>query len=116
MFDPLTFDPAYLHAVISGAQAYLDVISGRSRFRSSVHLLKTLQLLRKRLSIWDGNEQTSLSIPTILTILTLAHVAHFTGDHVAADKHLEGLRKIITLRGGVAALQNIPKLLTELLR
>lgn len=30
MFDPLTFDPAYLNAVVYGAQAYLDLVSGRS--------------------------------------------------------------------------------------
>ncbi|RDW88422.1 hypothetical protein BP6252_00454 [Coleophoma cylindrospora] len=116
MFDPLTFDPAYLNAVVFGAQAYLDLASGRSSKRSLVQMLKTIQLLRNRLSISDRNEQTSVSNPTILIILTLAHIAHLTGDHITAEQHLGGLCKIINLRGGIAAFQNTPKLLTELLR
>ncbi|EXJ86575.1 hypothetical protein A1O3_03528 [Capronia epimyces CBS 606.96] len=116
MFEPLTFDPAYLHAVIFGAQAYLDLVSCRSSPRSSVQMLKTIQLLRARLSLSDGNEQTSVSDPTILVVLTLAHVAHLTGDDVTAEQHLEGLCKMIHLRGGIAAFQNTPKLLTEVLR
>jgi hypothetical protein len=116
MFDPLTFDPAYFNAVMFGAQAYLDLVSGRSSKRSLVQMLKTIQLLRNRLSISDGNEQTPVSNPTILIVLTLAHIAHLTGDHVTAEQHLEGLCKIINLRGGIAAFQNTPKLLTELLR
>lgn len=116
MFDPLTFDPAYLNAVMFGAQTYLDLVSGRSYKRSSVQMLKTIQLLRNRLSISDANEPTFVSNPTILIVLTLAHVAHLTGDHIAAEQHLEGLCKIINLRGGIAAFQNTTKLLTELLR
>lgn len=117
MFEPLTFDPAYLNAVMFGAQTYLDLVSGQhSSKRSSVQLLKTIQLLRNRL-LSNGNEQiSSISNPTILTVLTLAHVAHLTGDHIAAELHLAGLCKIINLRGGIAAFQNAPKLLTELLR
>lgn len=116
MFEPLTFDPAYLNAVIFGAQAYLDLVSGRSSKRSSVQMLKTIQLLRNRLSISDGNEQTSISNSTILIVLTLAHVAHLTGDYMTAEQHLEGLCRIINLRGGIVTFQNTPKLLTELLR
>jgi hypothetical protein len=119
MFEPLTFDPAYLNAVMFGAQTYLDLVSGQhSSKRSSVQMLKTIQLLRNRLlSNSNGNEQTSsISNPTILVVLTLAHVAHLTGDHIAAELHLAGLCKIINLRGGIAAFQNAPKLLTELLR
>lgn len=114
MFDPLIFDPAYLNAVMFGAQAYLDLVSGRSSKRSLVQMLKTIQLLRNR--ILDGNEQASVSNPTILIVLTLAHVAHLTGEHITAEQHLEALCKIVNLRGGIAAFQNTPKLLTELLR
>ncbi|KIW46712.1 hypothetical protein, variant [Exophiala oligosperma] len=116
MFDPLTYDPAYLNAVMFGAQAYLDLVSGRSSKRSSMQMLKTIQLLRERLSISDENEPESLSNPTILIILTLAHIAHLNGDHITAKRHLEGLCTIVNLRGGIAAFQNTPKLLTELIR
>lgn len=116
MFDLLTFDPAYLNAVIFGAQAYLDLVSGRSSKRSSVQMLKTIQLLRSRLSKPEGSEQTPVSNPTIQIVLTLAHIAHLTGDLTTAELHLEGLCKIIKLRGGITAFQNAPKFLTELLR
>lgn len=116
MFDPLTFDAAYLNAVVFGAHAYLDLASGRFSRRSSVQMLKTIQLLRDRLSNSDGNDQTSISNPTILIVLTLAHIAHLTGDHAAAARHFEGLCKMVNLRGGIAAFQNSPSFLTELLR
>ena len=114
MFDPLTFDPAYLNAVIFGAQAYLDLVQGRFSKRSSVQMFKTVQLLRERLS--DSKEQAFISNPTIIIVLTLAHIAHLTGDSIAAKQHLGGLCDIINLRGGIAAFQDTPKLLTELLR
>lgn len=116
MFDPLTFDAVYLNGIVFGAQAYLDLASGRSSRRSSVQMLKTIQLLRGRLSILDGNDQTFISNPTILIVLTLAHIAHLTGDHAAAERHFEGLCKMVNLRGGIAAFQNSPSFLTELLR
>lgn len=114
MFDPLTYDTGYLNAVIFGAQAYMDMFWGRSRKGSLRQMLKTIQLLRTRLSISDGN--TPISDPTILIVLTLAHIAHLSGEYITAEQHLQGLHKIITLRGGIAAFQNNPKLLTELLR
>lgn len=114
MFDPLTFDPVYLNAVIFGAQAYMDLVLGRSRKRSLEQMLKTIRLLRNRLSISNGN--ISVSNPTILVVLTLAHIAHLTGEHITAEQHLQGLCKIINLRGGISAFQNTSQLLTELLR
>lgn len=114
MFDPLSYDTAYLNAVIFGAQAYMDMFLGRSRKGSLRQLLKTIQLLRDRLCITDG--YTPISDTTILIVLTLAHIAHLRGEHITAEQHLQGLYKIITLRGGIAAFQDTPKLLTELLR
>lgn len=117
LFDPLAFDAAYLNAVMFGVQAYLDLVSGRSSKRSSMLMLKTIQLLRNRLSILDGgNEKTSISDPTILVVLNLAQVAHLTGDHITAEQHLGGLYKMINLRGGISVFYNNPRLLTELLR
>jgi hypothetical protein len=116
IFETLSFDPAYLHAVIFGAQAYSDLVSGRSSKQTSVHMLKTIQLLRNRLSIFEGNEQIFVSNPTIQVVLTLAHIAHLSGDHVTAEQHLEGLIKLVNLRGGIAAFESTPKLLAELLR
>lgn len=119
LFDPLTSDPAYLHAVIFGTQAYIDLASGR-RKRSDVaqspseHRLKTIQLLRERISA--ENEPSSISDPTILIVLTLTQVAHLTGDYVIACHHMQGLAKIVKLRGGIDAFRDCLKLLTELLR
>lgn len=102
--------------MIFGAQAYSDLIAGHSSKKTSVQMLKTIQLLRNRLSILEGNDQAFVSNPTIQVVLTLAHIAHLSGDHVTAYKHLEGLRKLVNLRGGIAGFENHPKLLTELLR
>jgi hypothetical protein len=119
LFELLTVDPAYLHAVILGAQTYIDLASGilkqdGATQRSSIHLLKTIQLLRRRLS--DETELKRISNPTFTMVITLANIAHLTGDHVTAVHHLEGLWKMVNLRGGVSTFRESPKLLTELFR
>ncbi|RYP29727.1 hypothetical protein DL767_006602 [Monosporascus sp. MG133] len=49
-------------------------------------------------------------------VLTLAAHAHFVGDSKSAKHHLQGLHKIIGLRGGITAFRDNAKLLVEMLR
>lgn len=66
------------------------------------HYGQTLQLLQARLSAFD--QTPAISDSTIMVVITLAQVAELTGDSAAVANHVKGLRKIVSLRGGVRAL------------
>ncbi|KAL8786601.1 MAG: hypothetical protein Q9195_008158 [Heterodermia aff. obscurata] len=115
--EPLAFDPAYLNAMIFTTLDYFDSMQNRSRDdvsqRTLPHYLRTVRLLRERLMREDNQ---SLATHTVATILALAAHAHFVGDTKSAKHHLEGLRKIVSMRGGVATFTGNAKLLGEILR
>jgi hypothetical protein len=118
-FQFLTFDAAYLHAMVFTTQGYFDLLSGRKTnwtagHGASLHFSKTLRLLRERLL--SADEKAKVSTPTMLVILLLAFHAHVMGDYKATKYHIGGLRKIVSLRGGMAAFSGNTKLLIEMLR
>lgn len=115
---PLAFDAAYLHALIFSTHDYFNtIIRGKtctSNQQTLPHFVKTLQLLRERLL--NDDDPARLSPTTASIVQTLAAHAHFMGDSTSAKHHLQGLHKIVRLRGGVAALRSNAKLLIEILR
>jgi hypothetical protein len=115
---PLAVDPAYLHAMIFTAQFYFDaLVSEKSASiirRSLPHFLKTLKLLRERMA--DDDDEAKLSDSTVAAIMALVGHAHLTGDINSARHHMEGLYKIVVLRGGVTTFKRNAKLLVEILR
>ncbi|RDW84448.1 hypothetical protein BP6252_02038 [Coleophoma cylindrospora] len=117
-FDPLTFDAAYLNAIVFSTRAYIDFMSGHKTpiisQAATLYFTKTIRLLRERLLLAD--EQANVSDSTVFVILTLAMVSHQFGGHFSARYHLEGLHRIVTLRGGLESFGYIPKLLIEILR
>ncbi|KAF7168374.1 hypothetical protein CNMCM5623_001457 [Aspergillus felis] len=82
--------------------------------RSIVHHSAALKLLRERLS--NEGEQIKFSDSTVLVILCLAMHAHFTDDYDAAKHHMQGLRKIVDLRGGLRRFSYNTKLIMEILK
>ena len=114
---PLAVDPAYLHAMIFTSQFYFDALrTGKSvsiSRRAMPHFLKTLKLLRERMA--DDN-QAKLSDSTAAAIMGLVGHAQLTGDFKTARHHMEGLYKIVILRGGVTTFRTNAKLLVEILR
>ncbi|KAK4223348.1 hypothetical protein QBC38DRAFT_399859 [Podospora fimiseda] len=120
---PLGMDPAFLHAMIYSAQTFFDsqasptggvVISSPSK-KALPHLIKTIELLRERFG--DGaDEEARKSLTTVSTITSLAALAHAAGDEASARNHLQGLYKIVELRGGLDTFQGSEKLFVEVLR
>ena len=112
------FDAAYLHVMIFSTQAYFDLLSGHqsrsTRETAAVHFSKTLRLLQNRLSA--GDEQVMISDSTVLVVLALAGLAHVMGEHESAKNHMEGLRKLVVLRGGTTGFKNNVKLLIAIIR
>ncbi|KFY32795.1 hypothetical protein V495_08731 [Pseudogymnoascus sp. VKM F-4514 (FW-929)] len=115
---PLAFDPAYLHSMIFSSQYYFDAVLPRSfsliNQRSLPHYLETVKLLRERLA--HGSDSAKLSFTTMAAVMALAAHALWTGNHAFARYHVEGLRKIVNLRGGVDTFKVHPKLLMEIFR
>jgi hypothetical protein len=115
---PLTFDPAYLHAMIFTSQHYFDTIASHGHFsvtKSALpHFVHTLRLLHERFS--RNEDEMQLSDTTAAAVMCLTGHALLTGNMENARNHMEGLRRIVILKGGVGSLRANTKLLIEILR
>lgn len=100
-FEYLGRDAAYVHSILFATRAYFDWLGGRTCGREGLaHLTKTLELLRGTLE----DESEAISETTISVIVGLAMAADCFGDRVAAARHVQGLHKIIMMRGGLGSL------------
>ncbi|UKZ48221.1 hypothetical protein TrVGV298_002457 [Trichoderma virens] len=117
-FELMTQDAAYLHTVVFASQTYFMHTSNQESpeagKRAIMHHSRALQLLRERLAAKD--EELKISDPTILVVLALAGHAHMVNDSETAKKHIDGLRRIVDLRGGLSTFSYHPKLSIELLK
>jgi hypothetical protein len=117
-FEPLLFDPAYLHAACFTIQTYFDGYLERTRSaedqrRDCVYYAKTVRILQERLALDD--DSVRLSDSTIMTVLALSGHAYTTGDYESANHHIRGLLKLVSMRGVGTFLQHT-KLLIEIIR
>ncbi|KAI1376392.1 hypothetical protein F4677DRAFT_445647 [Hypoxylon crocopeplum] len=126
--EALTLDAAYLHAMAFSARDYFDLLLGRemAHFRAAPacpHLVTTLRLLRERLETLTQQHQRRdnddddkvVKFSTASVVLCLAFHAHIMGDLQAVRHHMQGLRKIVDLKGGLMGFGNV-KLAVEILR
>ena len=100
---PISRDAAALHVTVFAMQSFVDRILRRQEKCTNpaamLHFEKGVRLLRKRFLSDDDAAKTTDS--TISVVLKLAGAAHFDGDRAAAQKHMEGLRRMVDLRGGL---------------
>ncbi|KAK4941949.1 hypothetical protein LTR10_018279 [Elasticomyces elasticus] len=110
-------DPAALHIAAFTVYGFIDrILRRQDKFTNPaamLHFQKGLKLLRERLL--GPDDEIKLSDTTIGTVLKLASHAHFEGDYQASKQHMEGLRKMVDLRGGLPVFTG-NKLLVEMLR
>jgi hypothetical protein len=113
-FEYIAKDPSYLHAVVFTSQSYLDGARGKTALGqlAAKHLAKTLVLLQQRLQ----DESLATSESTIGTVVALVLIADAVGDMETAVKHLDGLCRIIELRGGVSSLSHAIQLQVKVCR
>lgn len=64
----------------------------------------------------EGARGLSVADSTLQAVLALWSRAFAFGEIDAARRHLLGLRRMVDLRGGLAALKERPKLAIEVLR
>lgn len=100
----LMTDPVYLHSMLFSSEAMLDESLGRGRsVLTQFHLVKTLRLLQERISI--PNDPLAISDQTIMTVVTLALAAQIFGDRAGLENHMQGLVRMVNLRGGFGTLK-----------
>lgn len=98
-------DVVYLHSMIFTTQTFQDMQSSRKLGPLALsHLTRTVSLLKERLAAND--DMRSISDATIMVVMTLAVAAGALGDRDAALHHMNGLCKMIELRGGFDALKD----------
>jgi hypothetical protein len=110
-------DAAALHITAFAVEGFIDRILRRQENSinpaAMLHFHTGLRLLRERLLGED--DEMKVSDSTISVVSKLAGVAHFNGDYQAAKQHMEGLRKMVDLRGGLDVFKG-KHLLVEILR
>ncbi|GKZ53772.1 hypothetical protein AnigIFM63309_005629 [Aspergillus niger] len=118
--DSIRSDAAYLHLTVSASEVFMGSVHGRQNAdellanrRTMLHFAKGVQILRERLTGVDL--QTKISDFTVRTVLMLAMTAHLMGESEVAQKHMEGIRTIMDLRGGLRLFES-QKILIELFR
>lgn len=112
----LLIDVVYFHSALFSIEAYFDMFLKREQSSlTQYHFSKTLRLLQERLNA-PHNPKT-ISDPTIMVVITLGLTAELIGDRLAAENHMEGLRRIVELRGGLDKLdEDNPRLPAKICR
>lgn len=119
-FQYLQSDVLYFHSLVYSTQIYLDRImrdyspsSPPNRQDGNVHGTKTLTLLRERLAEPAGMATSDTTVSVVVSFVTIAAVV---GDREVAGRHMEGLARIVELRGGLGTLRGSPQTLIKVYR
>ncbi|KAI8713901.1 hypothetical protein NCS52_01236000 [Fusarium sp. LHS14.1] len=114
--QPVLNDIICFHFTMFISQMYLDHLEGHTNNtqKALAHHTKALSALQRRLSTGDLDISTSDS--TILTVVGLSTAGLAFGDVDIAQKHMRGLHKMVTLRGGIPAFSHDRRLQTKLCR
>jgi hypothetical protein len=89
-----------VHAFVNNATC-----GGQLSRLAAFHYDQTLQLLQARINAFEhGLRDAVFGDSTLMVIITLAMAAQLAGDSVAAQNHVDGLLKIVALRGGLRSL------------
>jgi hypothetical protein len=114
--EPILSDVACFHFTMFISKMYIDYLEGHTGNTQNAlaHHTKALNALQRRLSA--GNMDISTSDSTVLTVVGLTTAALAFGDVDIAQKHMRGLHKMVTLRGGISTFSNDKRLQTKLCR
>jgi hypothetical protein len=100
---PLTSDALALHITAFSVERFINRVLRHQEHAintaAMLHFQKGLRILRHRLL--GDDDETKVSDSTMGVVLKLASVAHFDGDYKASRQHMEGLRRMVDLRGGL---------------
>lgn len=100
----LMTDPLYMHSVIFSVESFLDGYLHRQSSITHLHFLIAIQMLQDRLND-PAQLHVSASDSTIMTVIVLGLAAELIGDGPTAEAHMQGLAKMVHLRGGFDGLR-----------
>ncbi|KAI1846145.1 hypothetical protein JX266_007670 [Neoarthrinium moseri] len=110
-------DAAALHISVFAVEEFIEKVLRRHMYTenltSMLHFQKGLEILQERLS--GPDDQIKISDSTIGVVVKLATAAHFNGDYRTSKQHMEAIRKMVDLRGGITALKG-KSMFTEILK
>lgn len=102
-FEYLQTDTVYFHSQMWLSQSYIDWIHGREPSQKALlHQNMTINLLRQRLI----NPELAILDTTISVVVTLVNMSAMSGNAEEARRHMKGLCRMVSLRGGVRALRD----------
>jgi hypothetical protein len=112
-FQWLTQDTPYLHVVLFGISV-IDCVLGQKPFerKTHYHLAKTHAFLRERMT--DSN--LCLQDSTIFAVVFLVHYFSCLRDYKTAMIHMNGLGKIVNLRGSLESFRSKSRLYIKIAR
>ena len=113
----VALDAAALHITAFAIEEFIDRVlrchQDGTNVTAMLHLQKGLQLLRERLLGQDDG--TKIGDSTIGVVVKLASAAYFNGDFSSSKQHMEGIRRMVDLRGGLEIFKG-KQLLVDMLR
>lgn len=101
--EPLEGDMVALHFIVFLAKGFQSHGRGRYDDQDALHhYVKTLALLQRRVA--NPQDKRHTSDKTLDVVVGLAAMSSFKDETTMATKHLEGLYKMVALRGGIRTL------------
>ena len=101
--EPLEGDMVALHFIVCLAKGFQSHGRGRYDDQDALHhYVKTLALLQRRVA--NPQDKRHTSDKTLDVVIGLAAMSSFKDETTMATKHLEGLYKMVALRGGIRTL------------
>ncbi|RDW57465.1 hypothetical protein BP6252_13803 [Coleophoma cylindrospora] len=102
-FPYLISDVCCLHSMMFSVRAFLErTAHNQPSPLAAFHYAQTLHLLQARLN--ESDPTSAISDATMMVVISLATAAELTNDFATVAKHFQGLEKMVSLRGGVRAL------------
>jgi hypothetical protein len=113
-FEYMCIDATCLHSTLWATQSFFDLMScPYPSKRSMLHESKTLALLQHRLA---RDDDESISDITIAVVVILVLNTALAGEIKTAVKHMTGLARMVSMRGGLSAMKNNVQLETKICR
>lgn len=113
-FKYILEDEAYFYGTLAISTACWDIARGKKRLSPEykAYFSKTLSLLNAKLSKPEQAKDTS----TVALIVGLCILASTLGDFASLRVHIEGLRMVVQLRGGIHTLHETPVVMEKVQR
>ncbi|KAI1376859.1 fungal-specific transcription factor domain-containing protein [Hypoxylon crocopeplum] len=106
-------DPVLLNSVLFTSEQFLARMTGKKECPLAInHLTQTIQILNERLR--DPSQQ--ISDPTIAAVTGLALTEQSSGNHENWRIHMEGIKRMVEMRGGLSTFESNSILYDKLCR